>query len=85
LSAAVMVAAWFGGLGPGLLATALATAAGDYFFWSPFGSFTGPDLNALPLALFALQGVLISSLAQALRSATTRAESSALEAKSHQA
>lgn len=85
LSAAVMVAAWFGGLGPGLLATALATAAGDYFFWSPFGSFTGPGLNALPLALFALQGVLISSLAQALRSATTRAESSALEAKSHQA
>ena len=85
LSAAVMIAAWFGGLGPGLLATALATAAGDYFFWSPFGSFTGPDLNALPLVLFALQGVLISSLAQALRSATTRAESSALEAKSHQA
>ncbi|MBA4116035.1 MAG: PAS domain S-box protein, partial [Rubrobacter sp.] len=42
-------------------------------------------MNALPLALFALQGVLISSLAQALRSATTRAESSALEAKSHQA
>ena len=85
LSAAVMVAAWFGGLGPGLLATALATAAGDYFFWSPFGSFTGPGLNALPLALFALQGVLISSLAQALRSATTRAESSVLEAKSHRA
>jgi PAS domain S-box-containing protein len=85
LSAAVMVAAWFGGLGPGLLATALATAAGDYFFWSPFGSFTGPGLNALPLALFALQGVLISALAQALRSATTRAESSAREAKSHRA
>ena len=85
LSAAVMVAAWFGGLGPGLLATALATAAGDYFFWSPFGSFTGPNLNALPLALFALQGVLISALAQALRSATTRAESSVLEAKSHRA
>ncbi len=84
LSAAVMVAAWFGGLGPGLLATAVATAAGDYFFWSPFGSFMGPDLNALPLALFALQGALISLLAQALRSATTRAESSAREAERHQ-
>lgn len=83
-SAAVMVAAWFGGLGPGLLATALATAAGDYFFWSPFGSFTGPNLNALPLVLFALQGALISLLAQALRSATTRAESSAREAERHQ-
>ncbi len=83
-SAAVMVAAWFGGLGPGLLATALATAAGDYFFWSPFGSFTRPGLNALPLVLFALQGALISLLAQALRSATTRAESSAREAERHQ-
>ena len=83
-SAAVMVAAWFGGLGPGLLATALATAAGDYLFWSPFGSFTGPNLNALPLVLFALQGALISLLAQALRSATTRAESSAREAERHQ-
>jgi len=83
-SAAVMVAAWFGGLGPGLLATALATAAGDYLFWSPFGSFTGANLNALPLVLFALQGALISLLAQALRSATTRAESSAREAERHQ-
>ena len=84
LSAAIMVGAWFGGLGPGLLATGLATLAGDYFFWSPLGSFTGPGLNALPLVLFALQGVLISSLAQALRSATTRAESSVREAERHQ-
>jgi PAS domain S-box-containing protein len=84
LSAAVMVAAWFGGLGPGLLATGLATLAGDYFFWAPFGSFAGPGLNALPLVLFALQGVLISSLVQALRSTTARAESSAQESERHQ-
>jgi K+-sensing histidine kinase KdpD len=32
LAVAVMVAAWFGGLGPGLLATALGALAADYFF-----------------------------------------------------
>src|SRR4028118_810707 len=58
LSAAVMVAAWFGGLGPGLLATALATAAGDYFFWSPFGSFLGAGLEVLALGLVVLSGLL---------------------------
>src|ERR671913_1991519 len=32
LSASVMVSAWYGGLGPGLLATALAAFITDYFF-----------------------------------------------------
>src|SRR3712207_2397600 len=36
-AAAVMVAAWFGGLGPGLLATALGTLAADYYFLAPRG------------------------------------------------
>ncbi len=84
LAAAVMAGAWFGGLGPGLLATALATLVADYFFLPPRGSFTGPGLQSLPLALFVLQGLLISSLAEALRSARQRAETSALEARSHQ-
>jgi K+-sensing histidine kinase KdpD len=34
--AAVMVSAFYGGLGPGLLATALSTWAIDYFFNPPF-------------------------------------------------
>jgi K+-sensing histidine kinase KdpD len=32
---AVMVGAWFGGLGPGLFATALAALTAGYFFLSP--------------------------------------------------
>jgi PAS domain-containing protein len=84
LAGAVMVAAWFGGLGPGLFATALGALVADYFFLLPIGSFTGPGLPALPLALFALQGVLISALAEALHSARRRAEESTLEAQSHQ-
>ena len=35
----VMVAAWYGGLGPGLLATALGAILGDYFFIAPLYSF----------------------------------------------
>ena len=84
LAGAVMVAAWFGGLGPGLLTTALGMLAADYFFLPPQGSFTGPSVAALPLALFAVQGVVISSLTEALRAARGRAETSALDAKNRQ-
>ena len=79
-----MVAAWFGGLGPGLLATALGLLAGDYFFLPPQGSFTGLNVAALPLALFAVQGVMISSLTEALRAARRRAEDSELDARNRQ-
>jgi len=44
LAGAVMVGAWFGGLGPGLLATVLGALAADYFFLAPEGSFTGPNV-----------------------------------------
>jgi PAS domain-containing protein len=83
LAGAVMVGAWFGGLAPGLLATVLGALAADYFFLPPEGSFTGLNVAFLPLFLFTLQGLLISSLAAALRSARQRADSSALEARSH--
>src|ERR671920_466122 len=85
LAGAVMVAAWFGGLGPGLLATALGAICADYQFLSPVGSFTGlVGKGALPLFLFVLQGVLITSLAHALDLARQRAEASALEALGNQ-
>ncbi|MBA2714714.1 MAG: PAS domain S-box protein, partial [Rubrobacteraceae bacterium] len=62
LAGAVVVGAWFGGLGPGLLATALGALGADYFFLPPEGSFTGPGVAFWPLALFVLQGLLISTL-----------------------
>ena len=84
LAGAVVVGAWFGGLGPGLLATALGALGADYFFLPPEGSFTGLAVAFWPLLLFTLQGILISSLVEALRSARNRAEQSAREARSHQ-
>ena len=56
LAVAVMVAAWFGGLGPGLLATALGALAADYFFLAPRGSFTGLSEGLLPLSLLSVEG-----------------------------
>src|SRR5688572_8469609 len=81
---AIMVSAWYGGLGPGLLATGLSALATDYFFLNPKVSFTalGPEL--LDLAAFVLEGVLVCLLTASLRSARDRAERSKLEAQSHQ-
>ncbi|MDP8947115.1 MAG: SpoIIE family protein phosphatase [Actinomycetota bacterium] len=84
LSAAVLVAAWFGGLGPGLLATVLGAVAADYLFLPPVGSFTPLNAAFLPLLLFLLQGALISVLVEALRSARRRAEARTLEAQRRQ-
>jgi len=82
--AAVMVSAWYGGLGPGLLATVLATLATDYFFLYPIGSFSGLSLESTPLVVFFLEGTLVSLLAAGLRSARQRAEQSTRRARERQ-
>lgn len=56
--AAVIVAAWFGGRGPGLLAAVLALLAIEYFFTPPFYSLE-PRLQQVPrLLVFAALAVL---------------------------
>jgi PAS domain S-box-containing protein len=81
---AVMVSAWYGGLGPGLLASVLAALLTDYFFLYPRGSFSGASLEALPLVTFVVEGVLVSALASSLRAAKARAEASTREARDHE-
>jgi PAS domain S-box-containing protein len=82
LSTSIMISAWYGGLGPGLLATALAALIADYHFAYPIHSFSGLSIEATPLVAFVLEGMFISSLAVALRFARRRAEESASEARS---
>ena len=53
-TAAVLFASWYGGLGPGLLATALATVAGRYFFAEPYYTFTVDAGVLIRLAMFAV-------------------------------
>jgi two-component system cell cycle sensor histidine kinase/response regulator CckA len=65
---AILLAAWVGGTGPGLAATAVACASMAYFFLAPFDSFAvgGPD-DVLRLTVAAGEGVLVSLLVGALR------------------
>lgn len=73
--AAVMVSAWYGGLGPGLLATVLSTVAINYLYIEPLYSSNINNLGYLVrLSAFVMAALLISSLNQAQRSAQRRAE-----------
>ncbi len=60
--AAVMVAAFYGGLGPGLLATALSTWAIDFFFIPPFNTLELTVANLVRAGVFMLVAFIISWL-----------------------
>jgi PAS domain S-box-containing protein len=73
----VLVCAWFGGLGPGLLATSLGALISGYVLIPPEYSFKLLDSRSVAqLAIFAAAGGLISLLAESLHRARTRAEES---------
>jgi PAS domain S-box-containing protein len=80
---AVVIGAWFGGLGPGVLATVLGALAGEFFAWvTQYPFMQGFDF--VPLSLFVVQGLVISLLVEVLHSARWRAQESMVEAQSHQ-
>jgi signal transduction histidine kinase/ActR/RegA family two-component response regulator len=71
----VMVSAWYGGLGPGLLATALGALLGGYFFIEPLyslGVYSGAE--KIEVGLFLGIGVSISILSQARLSLLSKRE-----------
>jgi signal transduction histidine kinase len=73
--AAVTFSAWYGGLGPGLVATVLATCFSAVFFLSPVFSVSVAGLgNQAQLGLFLIEGGIISALSDALRTAQRTAE-----------
>ena len=75
LLGAVMTAAWFGGLGPGLAAALLAAvASASFFVGTGVSSTTAHAGDALSLGLFLVEGSLISLLVAQLRAARDRAE-----------
>ncbi len=78
---AVVVSAWYWGLGPGLLALGLSTAAGIYLFVPPRGTFLLARLtDVLGLSLSLINGTVIVLICEAQRSAHRRAETAAGEA-----
>jgi signal transduction histidine kinase len=66
---AVMVSAWYGGLGPGLLATILAAFASAYFFIPPLYSLNMGWDDLLRLGVFLLVALAVNSLTVARRRA----------------
>lgn len=65
----VILAAWFGGVWPGLLATALSLTLGDYLFIAPRGKFLyyGDLLTLNRLSFLLFFGLVISIFAERLR------------------
>lgn len=71
----VTVAAWYGGVGPGLLAMILGLLLADYYFISPLFAL-GPanQQQFVQFALFVAEGIAISLLASRLKTALYRLE-----------
>jgi PAS domain S-box-containing protein len=71
---AVMVSAWYGGMGAGLLATLLSALLSNYYFVYPTYSLVLDLSDSVRLSLFVLEGILISVLCEALRTTNQRLE-----------
>jgi signal transduction histidine kinase len=78
---ATLLAGTVGGLGPGLVVTVIGTLCDEYFFMAPYGTWhlNSPD-QVLRLALFGVEGVIISVICARTRSARRQAEISAADA-----
>jgi PAS domain S-box-containing protein len=71
-SAAILAGALFGGFGPGLVATAVSGLASAYLFIAPFHSFRieAPEAGRR-LAIFLIEGAVISSVGNLIRANRT--------------
>ncbi|MGB5035862.1 MAG: HAMP domain-containing sensor histidine kinase [Blastocatellia bacterium] len=79
--AAVMFSAWKGGLGAGMLATALSSIVRAFFFLPPAYSFTLDASGVEELAVFGFAALVISSLSAAREEATAREQAARVEAE----
>lgn len=68
---AILIAGWYGGFGPGFMATLLAGFCAKTWFFEPFGSFSIPDWgSAFRLLVFIGNGTLASFLCGKLHERT---------------
>lgn len=82
---AVMVSAWRGGLGPGLLATALSALVNIYVLLPPAFSFHAEREDLLQLAVFICAAVITGTLSAARRRAEAEREALLLREQSARA
>jgi PAS domain S-box-containing protein len=77
---AVMCCAWYGGVGPGLLATLLSAVAGRYFLLEPSHSLAPAKLaDGIGIILYLLLGFSLSWVIEAFHRARRQVEQHALE------
>jgi K+-sensing histidine kinase KdpD len=67
---AVMISAWFGGIGPGLLAIVLSCLAFNYYALQPLYSFAVKPQEIPRFVIFALSALVAGTLSVTQRSAT---------------
>src|SRR6202790_3635944 len=67
---AIMFTAWFGGVGPGLLATALSAFAFAYYFLPPMHSLAPKTAEIPRIVIFTVSALVVGLLSAAQRSAT---------------
>jgi C4-dicarboxylate-specific signal transduction histidine kinase len=67
---AVILSGWFGGVGPGLLATALSAIAFYYYFLAPIYSWGAKPAEMPRFLIFAVSALFVGALSVAQRSAT---------------
>jgi PAS domain S-box-containing protein len=77
---AVMIAAWFGGLGPGISATLLSAATAIYFALRPHGFITLNRADVLTVPVFVAIGMVISWLFESVRKSEAALRTAALMA-----
>ncbi|MBW4575950.1 MAG: PAS domain S-box protein [Aphanothece sp. CMT-3BRIN-NPC111] len=81
----IAIAAWYGGIGPGVMATVMSAWVCDYFFLIPHYVFSLQTVGqGVQIGLFVLEGLFISVLVTSLQSAKRRAELNKLEIQHHQ-
>jgi PAS domain S-box-containing protein len=68
---AVMVASWWGGLGPGLMAAALCTVLGNYLFMPPPYQLVPDSATMLALAVFVLEAASIAMISERWKATAT--------------
>lgn len=86
LLVSVLMAAWFGGVGPALLASLLATFADDYYFTVPLHTIEIEWSHLPHVAVFALAAVFFATISAARRKAERelKAARDGMEAKVRQ-
>ncbi len=78
----VFISAWYGGFGPGILTTIICAIWSNYFFISPMYTLRlDSRANGLELAVFILEGLLVTWFTSGLQVARRRAEAAHREAQ----